>query len=213
MAERIQRRLPVGAEVQPGGGVHFRVWAPRRRKVTIVVEPPAGSGAFDPRRVALTAEPDGYYSVHVAEAVAGSRYHFLLDEDEYRYPDPTSRFQPQGVHRPSEVIDPAAFAWHDADWPGVELHGPILYELHIGTFTPQGTFAAAIEKLPLLADAGVTLIEVMPVADFDGEYGWGYDGVCWFAPTRLYGRPDDFRRFVDEAHRLGMGVILDVVYN
>jgi maltooligosyltrehalose trehalohydrolase len=149
----------------------------------------------------------------VAEAQAGSLYGFRLDDEPKIYPDPASRFQPQGIHGPSEVVDPAQFAWSDQDWPGVELKGQILYELHLGTFTPEGTWAAAAGKLSHLRDLGVTVVEVMPVAEFDGQFGWGYDGVYWFAPTRLYGRPDDFRRFVDAAHGLGLGVILDVVYN
>ena len=118
-----------------------------------------------------------------------------------------------GVHGPSQVVDPLAYAWQDGEWKGAELRGQVLYELHIGTFTDEGTWAAAIDRLAHLRDVGVTLVEVMPVAEFQGEFGWGYDGVYWFAPTRLYGRPDDFRAFVDHAHELGVGVILDVVYN
>src|SRR5206468_1439000 len=113
----------------------------------------------------------------------------------------------------SEIIDPAAFPWTDAGWPGVTPTGQVIYEMHVGTFTPEGTWSAAAAKLPLLKDLGVTVVEVMPVADFAGRFGWGYDGVDLFAPTRLYGRPDDFRAFVDRAHALGLGVILDVVYN
>ncbi len=209
--KQVMRRLPVGAEVQPGGGVHFRVWAPRRKKVTLVAFAPDRPG--DARRVALSAEPNGYYSGFVPDASAGWRYYYLLDDDEHRYPDPASRFQPEGVHGPSQVIDPGAYTWSDDDWTGVSLYGQIVYEMHFGTFTPEGTYAAAIEHLPKLADLGVTILEVMPLADFAGEFGWGYDGVHWFAPTRLYGHPDDFRRFVDTAHQLGLGVILDVVYN
>jgi maltooligosyltrehalose trehalohydrolase len=139
---------------------------------------------------------------------------------EYRYrlahgvfPDPASRFQPEGPHGPSRIVDPGAFRWSDAGWKGVTREGQIIYEMHIGTFTREGTWRAAIEQLPELADLGITLLEVMPVADFVGRYGWGYDGVDLFAPTRLYGEPDDFRAFVDRAHALGLGVILDVVYN
>ncbi len=131
-------------------------------------------------------------------------------------PFPTSppRFQPMGVHGPSAVIDPSSFAWTDKEWPGLRRRaGNVLYEMHIGTFTPQGTFAAATEYLGFLKELGVTAIELMPVADFPGDFGWGYDGVDLFAPRRLYGEPDDLRRFVDRAHELGIGVILDVVYN
>src|SRR5206468_11597027 len=113
----------------------------------------------------------------------------------------------------SEIIDPAAFPWTDAGWPGVTPTGQVIYEMHVGTFTPEGTWAAAARELPALKDLGVTVVEVMPVADFAGTFGWGYDGVDLFAPTRLYGEPDGFRRFVDRAHELGLGVILDVVYN
>ncbi|MBV9125246.1 MAG: malto-oligosyltrehalose trehalohydrolase, partial [Planctomycetes bacterium] len=123
------------------------------------------------------------------------------------------RFQPQGPHGPSQVVDPGQFRWTDDSWPGVKVEGQVLYEMHIGTFTREGTWAAAARELPALAELGITVLEVMPVADFPGRFGWGYDGVDLFAPTRLYGSPDDFRRFVDQAHAAGLGVILDVVYN
>ena len=129
------------------------------------------------------------------------------------YPDPASRFQPDGPHGPSEVVDPAAFRWTDRRWPGIPREGQVVYELHVGTFTAAGTWDAASRELPELARAGITVVEVLPVADFVGDFGWGYDGVDLFAPTRLYGRPDDFRAFVDRAHAVGVGVILDVVYN
>src|SRR5262249_19808182 len=129
------------------------------------------------------------------------------------YPDPASRFQPAGPHGPSEVIDPRAFTWTDAGWPGVPREKQVLYEMHIGTFTAAGTWDAASRELPELALAGITVLEVMTVADFVGEFAWGYEGVTLFAPTRLYGRPDDFRTFADRAHAVGVGVILDVVYN
>jgi maltooligosyltrehalose trehalohydrolase len=204
MTSSVPRRLPIGAELM-GEGVHFRVWAPRRERVVLVL----GDGPTIP----LTAEGNGYHSILAREAQAGTRYAYRLDDDPRAYPDPASRFQPEGVHGFSEVIDPAAYAWHDSGWNGVSRHGQVLYELHIGTFTPEGNFASAIERLPDLADLGVTMLEIMPVADFPGEFGWGYDGVDLFAPCRLYGRPDDFRKLVDAAHQLAMGVILDVVYN
>jgi maltooligosyltrehalose trehalohydrolase len=200
-----RRRQPVGAEVLAPNHTHFRVWAPARSRVEVVFE-----GGLSPVR--LRPEADGYFAGEAAVG-AGARYRFRLDDAATLYPDPASRFQPEGPHGPSEVIDPGAFAWADQGWPGVRLEGQVAYELHIGTFTPEGTFAAAAERLPRLADLGVTLLEVMPVADFPGRFGWGYDGVNLFAPTRLYGRPDDFRRFVDRAHALGLGVVLDVVYN
>jgi maltooligosyltrehalose trehalohydrolase len=200
-----QRRLPVGAEIRPGGGVHFRVWAPIRKRVEVVFE----GGSADP--VPLEPEGNGYFS-GAAQTRAGTRYRYRLDGAP-TFPDPASRFQPDGPHGPSEVVDPAAFRWTDADWKGSALPGQVVYELHVGTFTREGTWAAAERELPELADCGITLLEVMPVADFPGRFGWGYDGVNLFAPTRLYGPPDDFRRFVDAAHRHGIGVILDVVYN
>jgi maltooligosyltrehalose trehalohydrolase len=198
------RRFPIGAEPAPGGGTHFRVWAPKRRAVTVEVEPG--------RRTALTAEAGGYFSGTVSSAGTGSRYRFLLD-DAGSFPDPASRFQPDGPHGPSVVVDPRRFAWSDAGWRGVPDEDRVLYELHVGTFTPGGSWASALEELPTLAELGITLIELLPVNEFAGRFGWGYDGVDLFAPTRLYGTPDDFRRFVDLAHAFGMGVILDVVYN
>ncbi|REK19503.1 MAG: malto-oligosyltrehalose trehalohydrolase [Planctomycetota bacterium] len=206
--QSFQRRLHVGAEVQTGGGVHFRVWAPRRSSVTVVLSTSSGTSELP-----LAAEGDGYFSGFSPDAAGGTRYGYRLDDDPKPYPDPASRRQPEGPHALSEVVDPAAFAWHDGQWPGIKLHGQVIYELHISTFTPEGTWAAAAKRLPDLVELGVTSVEVMPVAEYDGEFGWGYDGVNLFAPTRLYGEPDDFRRFVDEAHRLGLGVILDVVYN
>ena len=209
-----QRRLPVGAEVQPGGGTHFRVWAPRRRRVAVVLEGGAGPGTGRERElVELSLEQGGYFSALVPAARAGSLYRFHLDDDANAYPDPASRFQPQGPHGPSQVIDPSPFAWTDRAWPGVPATGQVIYEMHVGTFTRAGTWEAAGRELPELAAVGITVLEVMPVADFPGQFGWGYDGVALFAPTRLYGTPDDFRRFVDRAHAAGLGVILDVVYN
>ena len=218
LATKVRRRLPVGAEVARGGGAHFRVWAPRRRKVEVVVE--SGDGIEGPGRgadvaaVELQPEGGGYFSAHAAGAGDGSLYRFRLDgDDSYLYPDPASRFQPRGPHGPSRVVDPARFRWTDDAWPGRALRAQVIYELHVGTFTREGTWAAAARELAELAALGVTVVELMPVADFPGRFGWGYDGVNLFAPTRLYGEPDDLRRFVDEAHRAGLAVILDVVYN
>src|SRR5262249_12617616 len=209
MNERPKRRLPVGAEVQPEGGVHFRVWVPRRRAVSVVLEGGPGAGV----EVVLTDERDGYFSGRSEAAVPGPRYRSLLDRGPTLYPDPASRCQPDGPHGPSQVVDPTAFRWTDGAWRGCGVEGQVIYEMHVGTFTREGTWAAAQRELPALSDLGVTVLEVMPVADFPGRFGWGYDGVNLYAPTRLYGTPDDFRRFVDRAHALGLGVILDVVYN
>jgi maltooligosyltrehalose trehalohydrolase len=197
------RRYPIGAEPQPDGSTHFRVWAPRRQTVEVVI---------DNRITTLNREPDGHHSGCVADTAEGALYRFRLDGAD-AFPDPASRFQPEGPHGPSQVVDPAGFVWTDASWKGATLHAQIAYELHIGTFTREGTFSAARRELAELASAGITLIEIMPVADFPGRFGWGYDGVGLFAPVAIYGRPDDFRAFVDEAHRLGVAVILDVVYN
>jgi maltooligosyltrehalose trehalohydrolase len=197
------RRFPIGAEVT-GAGVHFRVWAPICKSVDVVIE--------GLRPVALKTEGSGYFSGLVAGASAGSRYRYSLDGGE-AFPDPASRFQPEGPHGPSEVVDPGAFHWTDQNRRGVALPGQVIYEVHIGTFTKKGTWRSAQEQLAQLAETGVTILEVMPVAEFPGRFGWGYDGVQLFAPTQLYGSPDDFREFVNGAHSLGLGVILDVVYN
>ena len=199
------RRLPIGAELRPDGA-DFRVWAPAPRDVQLVIE-----GDRSSRDVVLDKEPDGYYSAFVPGVSAGTRYHYRLDG--VLCPDPASRFQPDGPAGPSQVVDPRGFPWTTAVSAGIGMPGQIVYELHIGTFTREGTWAAAAEQLPGLARTGVTVLEVMPVAEFPGRFGWGYDGVFPFAPTRLYGEPDDFRRFVDRAHQLGLAVILDVVYN
>lgn len=201
------RRFPIGAELTEQG-TSFRVWAPRRRAVTVVGE--SGGSSFEQP---LEREREGYFSGVVAQAKAGATYQFRLEKESNLVPDPASRYQPEGPHGRSMVVDPGAFRWSDAVWKGVGRVGQVIYEMHVGTFTREGTWAAASEKLSHLAETGITLVEVMPLADFAGSFGWGYDGVDLFAPTRLYGTPDDFRRFVDRAHQLGVGVILDVVYN
>ena len=199
------RRFPIGAEVR-ARGTHFRVWAPAPRAIQLVIDREGR-----PTEVALEKEPDGYYSAFVPGVTAGARYQYQLDGE--RVPDPASRFQPDGPDAPSQVVDPSRYQWAMPTSRGIELPGQIIYELHVGTFTPEGTWAAAAGELRALAETGVTMIEVMPVAEFPGRFGWGYDGVFPFAPTRLYGSPDDFRAFVDRAHRFGLAVILDVVYN
>jgi maltooligosyltrehalose trehalohydrolase len=202
-----RRRYPVGAELSPEGGVQFRVWAPACNKVEVVLEGP-GDSAYE-----LVAEDDGYFSLTIPDLKPGTLYRFRLNDERQLYPDPASRFQPDGPHGPSQIIDPWAYRWSDMNWKGVSLPGQVLCEMHVGTFTAEGTWSAAERELPELAAAGITCLEVMPVADFPGRFGWGYDGVNLYAPTRLYGNSDDFRRFVDRAHQLGLGVILDVVYN
>ncbi len=205
------RRLAVGAEVQADGLTHFRVWSSDHGKVELLLEGSPAMAGQSPRALLMTPEEGAYFALSTP-APPGTLYWFRLD-DGLPLPDPASRFQPLGPEGPSQVIDPASFAWTDDTWKGVLLSGQVLYEMHVGTFTPEGTWAAAARELAELARLGVTLLEVMPVADWPGEFGWGYDGVCLFAPTRLYGAPDDFRAFVDQAHRVGIGVMLDVVYN
>ncbi len=207
MIEKQNRRLPAGAEPVPGGGVHFRVWAPQRKSVDVAL-------AGEPVEfVPLQRETEeGYFSGLAPSARVSTLYKYRLDGADW-YPDIASRFQPNGPHEYSQVIDPSLFAWTDRAWPGVNLVGQVVYEMHIGTFTPEGTWKAAMEHLPYLAETGITVLEVMPANEFPGKFGWGYDGVHPFAPTRLYGTPDDFREFVDRAHAVGVGVILDVVYN
>ena len=199
------RRWPIGAEVVPDG-VAFRVWAPERRTCEVVLE---GGGGSHP----LARQEDGAFSGIVAGAGDGTLYRFRLDGGDLLLPDPASRFQPHGPHGPSQVVDPTRFAWSDGDWSGIGREAQVIYELHVGTYTPEGTFAALERELPSLVELGVTTVELMPLADFPGRFGWGYDGVNLFAPTRLYGGPDDLRRLVDRAHALGLAVVLDVVYN
>jgi maltooligosyltrehalose trehalohydrolase len=211
VATPVQRRYPIGAEVIGPNEAHFRVWAPKAKRVDVVLEESSTQdteASFHP----LTREKGGYFS-GTAPANAGSLYRFRLDEKESHYPDPASRYQPEGPHGPSMVIDSSEFRWNDSKWRGLRLPGQIIYEFHLGTFTPEGTWRAAAEKLPLLKDDGITLLEMMPIADFPGAFGWGYDGVNLFAPCHLYGTPEDLRFFIDRAHSLGLGVILDVVYN
>ncbi len=211
------RHAPIGAE--PGrGGTHFRVWAPAHQRLDLVLLEPSAADVPDalvvPRRqtIPLDPEADGYFSGFVPGAAAGDLYFFGL-EDGSMSPDPASRFQPVGPFGPSEIVDPSNFEWTDHDWAGLAPHEHVIYEIHVGTFTQEGTWSAARALLPGLADLGVRTIELMPVAEFPGSFGWGYDGVDLFAPTRLYGRPDEMRRFVDDAHAAGLAVILDVVYN
>lgn len=200
----IGRRMAFGAELS-AGGASFRLWAPGHDRVTL---------AIDGRRVAMRpAGGPGWFAAEVDGVGAGTRYGFHIGDAAALLPDPASRWQPDGPHGASALVDPDACAWSDAGWRGVELSGQVIMEMHVGTFTPEGTWAAAAERLPALTELGISMIEMMPVNDFPGRFGWGYDGVGLYAPTRLYGSPNDLRRFVDTAHRLGIAVILDVVYN
>lgn len=208
-ASSTQRRFPIGAEVQPDRGVHFRIWAPASATAAVEFsesEDSVRSGSFP-----LEREPDGYFSGRCPDARPGERYKIRLAHG--LFPDPASRFQPEGPHGPSEIVDPRAFPWTDRAWHGRPSHERIGYEIHLGTFTPEGTWLAAQAQLDELARLGITFLEIMPLGEFPGRFGWGYDGVNLFAPSHLYGRPDDVRRFIDRAHALRLSVILDVVYN
>jgi maltooligosyltrehalose trehalohydrolase len=202
------RRRAWGAELDEDG-VSFRVLAPGRASVEVLIEE---RGRLT-RSFALA--PDGdrrAWSGHAPGLRAGALYRYQLAGEAQPLADPISRFQPEGVTGPSEIIDPT-FPWTDAAFPGIAARGRVVYELHVGTFTPEGTLRSARARLPELARLGVTVIELMPVAEFPGARGWGYDGVFWFAPYHRYGRPEELRSFVDDAHSAGLGVILDVVYN
>jgi maltooligosyltrehalose trehalohydrolase len=202
-----QHHMPFGAEVLEEGGVRFLLWAPGVDQVTLCLE-----GTTEETTLPMRAEADGWFVIETELAGHGARYRYRLPND-LRVPDPASRYQPEDVHGPSEVIDPGRWDWQDTDWRGQPWEQAIIYELHIGTFTPEGTFAAAMGRLDYLRELGVTAIEIMPIADFRGDHNWGYDGVLLFAPDSRYGRPEDFKAFVQTAHAKGFMVLLDVVYN
>jgi maltooligosyltrehalose trehalohydrolase len=197
--------LRFGASVELGG-VEFRVWAPRLRSPQILV------CEDSPKVYPMLAAEGGEFAALVPGLHAGADY-FLVTDGGRRLPDPVSRWQPHGVHGPSRVIDPGAFGWADGDWRGLPLTDYVIYELHTGTFTAEGTFEAAVTRLPMLRDLGITAIELMPVAEFPGRRNWGYDGVGMYAPQSGYGGPGGLKVLVNECHRLGLAVVLDVVYN
>jgi maltooligosyltrehalose trehalohydrolase len=205
---RSRHDMPFGASLQEGGGALFRLWAPGARQAELALY--AGAPA-QPRFVPAACDAQGWWECSVPEAGAGALYHWRIDGD-LLVPDPASRQNPHGVHQPSCVVDPVQFEW-DADWMGRPWPEVVLYEMHVGAFTSEGTFAAAAQRLEALARLGITAIELMPVADFPGRFGWGYDGVLPFAPHAAYGTPDEFKQFIQQAHRLGLMVFLDVVYN
>ena len=197
------RRYPVGAEVQTNG-VHFRVWAPECKQVEVVID-----GVTHP----LEQEIDGHFSCFVGGVAAGARYGYRLDGGERIHADPASRFQPEGPHELSAIVDPSTYRWNDGQWRGIDRDAAVISEIHIGTFSEEGTWRGAERHLEALRDTGINVLEVMPVADFPGRFGWGYDGVNLWAPSHLYGTPVEMRHFVDAAHAAGLSVILDVVYN
>ncbi len=198
--------MPFGAELLPEG-VRFRLWAPDCRSVSLCLEGPDAVSETPMQR-----SETGWYETVAAEAGPGTRYRFRVDGD-LRVPDPASRFQPDDIHGASEVIDPAAYAWRQDAWRGRPWEETILYELHVGTFSPEGTYRGVMDRLDYLVDLGVTAIELMPLADFPGRRDWGYNGAYPYAPDASYGRPEDLKALIDAAHERGLMVFLDVVYN
>ena len=192
-----------GAEIQANGSVLFRLWAPGQQQITLRIAN---------RDHAMSATDDGWYQLQLGDIAHGTPYHYLL-ADGSLVPDPASRAQQSEVNGPSLVIDPHHYPWQHPDWRGRPWSETVVYELHIGTFTPEGTFQAAIAKLPELKALGITMIEVLPVSQFGGTRGWGYDGVLLYAPQASYGSPDDFKAFIDAAHGYGLSVVLDIVLN
>ena len=205
--EMFGRNFSQRAEVA-SNGVHYRVWAPQATVIVVRITAPDGAT----RTLPLAREPDGYHGRLDPCGVAGDRYLFELAKGA-AFPCPASRFQPDGVSGPSLVVDPHTFRWTDQSWSRPAFRDLVIYELHVGTFTPEGTYRGVIGRLPYLRDLGINAIEIMPVADFPGRHNWGYDGVRLYAPAKIYGEPDDLRALVDAAHSHGLAVILDVVYN
>ena len=205
---RRRHDMPFGAELTADGQVRFRLWAPAAHEVELMLHQEAGG----PQALKMGAQPGGWFELVTREARAGSRYRYRID-GKNEVPDPASRRNPDDIHGPSEVIDPAAFDWDDDAWRGRPWHEAVVYELHVGTFSPEGTFAGVEKKLDHLVELGVTAIELMPIADFPGKRGWGYDGVLQFAPESAYGSPEELKSLIAAAHRRGLAVMLDVVYN
>jgi len=211
-----QRRhsMPFGAELTPEGGVRFRLWAPAAHEVQLVLYDSATTPSRLPPRILEMgeAQPEGWFELVTTQARAGSRYRYRID-GKLDVPDPASRRNPEDIDGPSEVVDPTAFEWSDPQWRGRPWTEAVVYELHVGTFSPEGTFAGVTRKLDHLAALGVTAIELMPIADFPGKRGWGYDGVLQFAPDSAYGTPEDLKALICAAHQRGLAIMLDVVYN
>ena len=200
-------KLDLGASPIGKDRVHFKVWAPRAGQVSVKTW---RDGL--PREVPLSRHDAGYYEGTAEQMREGDRYVYLLDHGA-EYPDPASRFQPEGVHAPSQVVDPSLFQWEDQDWKGVEFRDFIIYEIHVGTFTKDGTFESVVPSLPYLRELGVTALELMPVAQFPGTRNWGYDGTYPYAPQHSYGGPQGLKALINACHKEGLSVILDVVYN
>src|SRR5947207_4077254 len=204
---RRQHHMPFGAQLTAAGEVRFRLWAPAARQVEVILH---DSGGTQP--LARRPLPGGWFELQTGAARAGSRYRYRLDGVR-EVADPASRCNPEGVHGPSEVIDPTAFAWDDAPWRAPPWPEAVIYELHVGAFSPEGTFAGVAARLEHLARLGVTAVELMPVAAFPGTRGWGYDGVLPYAPQGSYGTPQELKALIASAHRHGLAMLLDVVYN
>jgi malto-oligosyltrehalose trehalohydrolase len=206
-AARHAHAMPFGAALQEDGRVRFALWAPGARRVQLAL-----SGTSGPRTLEVPAHEEGWFELITDAATAGSRYRYRID-DNLEVPDPASRCNPDGVHGASMVIDPHAFAWPREPWRAKPWHTAVVYELHTGTFSPEGTFAGIERRLDHLVELGITVIELMPIAQFPGRVGWGYDGVLPFAPHAAYGTPEQLKSLVVAAHRRGLAVMLDVVYN
>lgn len=202
-ANRPERPIPAHGALVQADGVHFSLWAPKVKEVELLLD----SGEALPM-----VEGGGYFQRFVPGLTPGRTYRYRADGGD-PLPDPASRYQPAGVHGPSQVVDPFAYRWSDSEWRGVAQQELVFYELHVGTFTPKGTFGGVQDRLEYLKESGITAIELMPMADFPGRWNWGYDPAAFFAPSRAYGTPDDLRTLVDAAHRTGLAVFLDVVYN
>ena len=203
--------MPFGAALLREGGTRFRLWAPDSACVELELDV-AGTGT----RLSMQAVDLGWHELAVNQAGAGARYRFVVrarDGQLLTVPDPASRSNPDGVHEASAVIDPLAYTWSGARWSGRPWTDAVVYELHVGSFTAEGTFAAARQRLPDLAELGITVLQLMPLAAFPGRRNWGYDGVLQFAPAACYGGPDELKALIDTAHSLGLMVMLDVVYN
>jgi 1,4-alpha-glucan branching enzyme/maltooligosyltrehalose trehalohydrolase len=199
--------MPFGAQITPAG-VRFRLWAPAARQVDLVLD----DGKAIAQNLQMDSLPEGWFELTTDRASAGSLYRYRID-GAAEVPDPASRRNPNDVHGQSEVVDPSTFEWDDDAWSARPWHEAVVYELHIGSFSPEGTFAGAEARLEHLQQLGVTVIELMPIADFPGARGWGYDGVLLFSPEAAYGTPDELKSLITAAHRRGMAVMLDVVYN
>ncbi len=201
------RTYSQGAELV-GGGVSFRTWASDKSTVAVALMDAAGALS---KELPMTKDAEGYYQLESSEVSAGMLYQYRLDER--LFPDPASRFQPLGVHGPSQVVDPSTFRWADDRWRRPGINDLVIYELHVGTFTPQGSYLAIIDHFEHLSRLGITVVELMPIADFPGTRNWGYDGVSLYAPCHSYGTPDELRHLINAAHQAGLAIILDVVYN